>query len=95
MSCAHGEWSENDCQICTLENELSDCKETYALLLKEHTRVCIKLVAMAEQDPVAYMFPSDLERLRSNELFARAYSVQVNNPDEKSIPLYAAPKEPK
>lgn len=38
---------------------------------------------------VANMFPSDLERFKTSETFAQAYSVAVGNPDEHSVPLYA------
>ncbi|WP_176016620.1 hypothetical protein [Burkholderia sp. BCC0398] len=40
-------------------------------------------------EPAAHMFPSDLERFKTNETFAHAYSVAVGNPDEHSVPLYA------
>ena len=58
----------------------------------ERQAIAAELEAMAEQEPVAYMFPSDLERFRSNETFAQAYSVAVGNPDESSTPLYATPQ---
>lgn len=38
-------------------------------------------------EPVAHMYPSDLERFQTNETFATAYSVAVGNPDERSVPL--------
>ncbi|SMG00368.1 hypothetical protein [Burkholderia singularis] len=41
-------------------------------------------------EPAAHMFPSDLERFKTNETFAHAYSVAVGNPDEHSVPLYAS-----
>lgn len=41
-------------------------------------------------EPVAHMYPSDLERFASNETFAQAYSVAVGNPDERSVPLHTA-----
>lgn len=40
-------------------------------------------------EPAAHMFPSDLERFKTSETFAQAYSVAVGNPDEHSVPLYA------
>ncbi|KVT86314.1 hypothetical protein WT25_11210 [Burkholderia territorii] len=39
-------------------------------------------------EPAAHMFPSDLERFKTSETFAQAYSVAVGNPDEHSVPLY-------
>lgn len=39
-------------------------------------------------EPVAHMYPSDLEKFQSAETFAQAYSVAVGNPDERSVPLY-------
>jgi hypothetical protein len=39
-------------------------------------------------EPVAYVFPSDLERFKSEETFAQAYSIPCGNPTEKTVPLY-------
>ena len=43
------------------------------------------------QEPVAHMYPSDLEKFETNETYAYAYSVAVGNPDERSVPLYTDP----
>ncbi|MBU9539386.1 hypothetical protein KTE58_23660 [Burkholderia multivorans] len=40
-------------------------------------------------EPAAHIFPSDLERFKTSETFAQAYSVAVGNPEEHSVPLYA------
>lgn len=42
-------------------------------------------------EPVAHMYPSDLERFPTSETFATAYSVAVGSPDERSVPLFAHP----
>ena len=39
-------------------------------------------------EPVAHIYPSDLERFQESETFGHAYSVAVGNPDERSVPLY-------
>jgi hypothetical protein len=38
-------------------------------------------------EPAAHMYPSDLEKFKTSETFATAYSVAVGNPDERSVPL--------
>lgn len=38
-------------------------------------------------EPVAYMFPSDLDRFAEDETFAQVYSVAVGKPDEKTVEL--------
>jgi len=39
--------------------------------------------------PIAHMYPSDLERFATEEIFAHAYSIPVGNPNEDSVPLYS------
>lgn len=46
-----------------------------------------------EFEPVAYMMPSDLERFKTEETFANAYSVAIANPREESVPLYTSPPQ--
>lgn len=41
-------------------------------------------------EPVAHMFPSDLERFKTAETFAQAYSLKVGSPGEVTVPLYTA-----
>lgn len=43
-------------------------------------------------EPVAHMYPSDLEKFQTAETFATAFSVAVGNPDERSVPLYLHPQ---
>jgi len=38
-------------------------------------------------EPIAHMFPSDIERFRESETFAQAYSIEVGNPNETSVEL--------
>lgn len=40
--------------------------------------------------PIAHMFPSDLERFQHEETFANAFSIEVGNPNETSVPLYSS-----
>ena len=51
--------------------------------------VYIELVeaALDVPDPVAYIFPSDLERFAEDETFSQAYSIAVGKPDEKTVGL--------
>jgi len=46
---------------------------------------------MKKLEPVAHMYPSDLEKFQSQETFAQAFSVAVGCPDETSVPLYLLP----
>ena len=39
-------------------------------------------------EPVAHMYPDDLERFQEHETFAHAYSVKVGSPDGVSVPLF-------
>ncbi len=41
-----------------------------------------------EQEPVAWMFPSDLKRFETQETTAVIYSVEIGSQTENSIPLY-------
>jgi hypothetical protein len=39
-------------------------------------------------EPSSHMFPSDLEKFKSSETTATAFSVAVGCPGERSVPLY-------
>ncbi len=52
------------------------------------------LLAQPEQEPVAWVFPSDLKRFETQETNAVIYSVEMGSPNENSIPLYTAPPAP-
>jgi hypothetical protein len=41
-------------------------------------------------EPVAHMYPADLEKFQESETFAHAFSVAVGRPGERSEPLHAA-----
>lgn len=51
----------------------------------------LPLLAQPECEPVAHMYPCDLELFATNEPTATAYSVAVGCPDGKSVPLYTSP----
>ncbi len=45
-----------------------------------------------KQEPVAWMYPGDLERFQTSETFAQAYSIEVVSPlAGKTVPLYTTP----
>ena len=45
--------------------------------------------AAPEPEPLAHVFPDDLERLRSSECAVNAYSVEMGDPDRgETVPLY-------
>ena len=49
-----------------------------------------------EPEPVAWMFPDDLERFQTSETFAQAFSIACGSPTQgKTIPLYTAPPQRK
>ena len=51
-------------------------------------------LAQSEQEPVAWMFPDDLERFQTSETFAQAFSVACGSPTQgKTLPLYTAPPQ--
>ena len=39
-------------------------------------------------EPVGLMYLSDLLRFNESETFAHAFSIEVGNPNETSVPLY-------
>lgn len=59
---------------------------------------CVALdnpITQPEQEPVAWMFPDDLERFQTSETFAQAFSVECGSPTQgKTLPLYTAPPKP-
>ena len=77
---------------------LEDHPGNYKLNTEEATKhgIVVDLLqsrlAEGEQDPVAWMYPSDLEKFQKSETFAQAFSIKVGCPDEVSVPLYAAPQ---
>lgn len=46
--------------------------------------------AIEQLDAVAHMFPSDLQKFKTRETFATAFSVAMGSPDERSVPLFTA-----
>lgn len=57
-----------------------------------------RLAAMpdvGEQEPIAHMFPDDIERFSLEETSATAYSVEMMSPGRgKTVPLYTQPQQP-
>lgn len=45
-----------------------------------------------EVEPIAWMYPSDLEMFQESEAFAQAFSICVGCSDETSVPLIPRPK---
>ena len=50
-------------------------------------------LAQPEQEPVAWMYPDDADKMRSSETFCTVFSVQVGNASRGvlDVPLYTAP----
>lgn len=44
------------------------------------------------EEPVAWMYPDDIERFKTNETFAQAYSIKCGSPTQGTTePLYLHP----
>ena len=50
-------------------------------------------LAQPQSKPVAWIYPSALEKFQECETFAHVYSIKVGCPDEESVPLYATPQQ--
>ena len=50
-----------------------------------------KIIDDALGESVAWMYPNDLKKFEENETFAQAFSIEVGNGLENSIPLYRKP----
>ncbi len=49
-------------------------------------------LAQSEPEPVAWMFPDDLEQFETSETFAEAYSIaRLSVTKGETVPLYTAP----
>jgi hypothetical protein len=46
------------------------------------------MAEVARYEEAAFMFPSDLEKFKTREMSAEAYSVSMGKPGERSVPLY-------
>jgi hypothetical protein len=57
-------------------------------IAKKATRSEGGVTEATDQQPVAWMFPEDLERFETNETFAQAYSVKCRNPLGSTVPLF-------
>lgn len=65
--------------------ELSAIKKSIAIMHEELAK------PEQEQEPVAYMFPSDLKKFGTAKMKAPAFSVVILNTDEITVPLYTEP----
>jgi hypothetical protein len=49
-------------------------------------------LAAPVQEPVAWMFPDDLKRFETSEVYAEAYSIKMGSPTQgTTVPLYTTP----
>jgi PIN domain nuclease of toxin-antitoxin system len=57
----------------------------------------VRAIADSEQlgEPVAYMYPDDLERMQTSESFCTVFSVKVGSPDKglSTVELYTTPQQ--
>ncbi len=60
-------------------------KTKAALQQQDHVANAGKVI---EQEPIAHMYPWDLERFQNEETFAQAFSIPVGCPDGRTVPLY-------
>lgn len=67
----------------------ADCYRVIGKLLKT-------IEKMESQEPVAHMYPDDLEKFQTDETFAYAYSVEMGSPTKgETVPLYTHPLQRK
>ena len=52
----------------------------------------LQSLPMVDREPVAHMYPWDLDRFATSETTGHAYSVAVGCHDGKSVPLYTSPQ---
>ena len=75
-----------------VEDAMWDAWQAGQAAQKDELAACqAELAAIKMQEPVAYMFPSDLAKFQEQETFAQAYSVSVGNPSETTVPVFAGP----
>ena len=55
----------------------------------------LQALAQPEQEPVAWMYPDDYERMTTSETFCTVYSVEVGSATrgESTVALYTAPPQ--
>ena len=76
-------------------DELAEKQRTIDALLVSNGELEAQVKKYESMYPVAYMYPSDLDKFQEQETFAQAFSVKVGCPDEVSVPLYAHPDNAK
>jgi len=59
----------------------------------DHTEDNLEMVAAPVQEPVAWMYPDDYERMLTSETFCTVYSVEVGSATrgESTVALYTTP----
>ena len=51
---------------------------------------------IAQQEPIAWMYPDDLKRFETSEAYAEAYSIEMVSPIQgETVPLYISPPQRK
>jgi hypothetical protein len=64
------------------------------LLAKTRTSLRQAIAELENQEPVAHMYPDDLEKFQTDETFAYAYSVEMGSPTKgETVPLYTTPPQ--
>lgn len=57
----------------------------------ERKKLQARIDESQKQEPVAHMYPSDLEKFNSEETFAHSFFVADGNPNETSVPVFTQP----
>lgn len=74
------------------EAQLNQLVQLTRVDLHKEVKVILQSLSIVRGEPVAHMYPWDLERFATNETTAHAYSVSVGCPDGTSVPLYTSPQ---
>ena len=86
-------WLETEPDDLELAAEKSD---NYAAFHAGYRFAVAHHLAQPEQEPVAHMYPCDLEEFKSKEMCAYAYSIEyVSASKGETIPLYTTPPQRK
>ena len=84
---------EIEALIAELESLEKECSGMgrYALPARIKSAVAALRQQQGRGEPAAHMFPSDIEKFKTEETFAQAFSVEVGRPGEMTIPLFTHP----
>ena len=82
-----------DLALEALEELQPDDAYPYSLQSKAITAIKQALAAPTVQEPVAWMYPDDYERMTNSETFCTVYSVEVGSATrgESTVALYTTP----